>query len=184
MPKGDQTSAISRVRRRVRLRDLETFSAVVRAGGMRKAVGVLNLSQPAISRAISDLEEVFGVSLLQRSRRGIEPTPFGLALVRRAGAVLDELESTVEELAGLADPGQGTVRLGAGETIQAGLFTGLIDRLTTAYPKMRIEVEAAQAGPLVEHFLPARLIDFAVTRPLQLLFRLASRVCRCFASAW
>lgn len=168
MREPDHRAAGSRLQRRVRLRDLETFAAVVHAGGMRKAAGVLNLSQPAISRAVLELEQVFGVPLLQRSRRGVEATEFGLALVRRAGSVLDELESTVGELAGLADPGQGTVRLGAGETIQAGLFTALIETLVSRHPRMRIEVEAAQAGPLIEHLLPSRLIDFAVVRPLRL----------------
>jgi DNA-binding transcriptional LysR family regulator len=168
MPKPDHARTRSRVHHRVRLRDLETFVAVVTAGGMRRAAGVLNLSQPAISRAVRDLEEVFGVPLLQRSRRGVEATEFGMALVRRAGAVLDELASTVEELGGLTDPGHGTVRLGAGESIQAGLFTGLIARLALEHPRMRIEVESSQAGALLEHFLPARLIDFAVARPLTL----------------
>jgi DNA-binding transcriptional LysR family regulator len=168
MPERDHAAESARVRRRVRLRDLETFAAVVRAGGMRKAAGALNLSQPAISRAVLELEQVFGVPLLQRSRRGVEPTEFGLALMRRAGAMMDELESTVGELAGLADPGHGTVRMGGGETIQAGLFTALIERLLVRYPRMRIEAESAQAGPLIEHLLPSRLIDFAVVRPLRL----------------
>lgn len=145
---------------------METFTAVVQAGGMRKAAAVLNLSQPAISRAVRDLEETFGVPLLQRTPRGVEPTAFGLALVRRAGAMLDELDSTVDELVAIADPGRGTVRLGAGESIQAGLFSALIATLTKQYPRMRIEVESGQAAALLTHFLPSRLIDFAIARPL------------------
>jgi DNA-binding transcriptional LysR family regulator len=156
------------IRRRLRLRDLETFLAVVQAGGMRKAAGGVNLSLPAVSRAVADLEGVFGVQLLQRTRRGVEPTAFGEALARRAGAVLDELASTGEELAFLADPGRGSVRIGAGESIQAGLLSASIEQLFARHPRMRVEVESSQAGPLVDHFLPNRLIDFAVARPLRL----------------
>jgi hypothetical protein len=48
--------------------------AVVAAGGMGKAADKLNVSQPAISKAIADLEHTLGVRLLDRSRRGVEPT--------------------------------------------------------------------------------------------------------------
>jgi DNA-binding transcriptional LysR family regulator len=157
-----------RVQRRVRLRDLETFAAVVRAGGMRKAASGLNLSQPAVSRAVRELEDAFGAPLLQRSRRGVEPTAFGQALMRRAGAVLDELASAVDELAHLADPARGTVRVGSGESIQAGLVSAMVQRLLASHPRMQIEIETAQAGALVEHYLRGRLVDFAIARPLKL----------------
>ena len=157
-----------RLQRRIRLRDLETFAAVVQAGGMRKAAGGLNLSQPAVSRAVRELEDAFGAPLLQRSRRGVEPTAFGQALMRRAGAVLDELTSAVAELAHLADPGQGTVRLGGGESLQAGLISAMVQRLLATHPRMQVEIETAQAGALVDHYLRGRLIDFAVARPLRL----------------
>src|SRR3954465_1193042 len=123
-----------RIQRRVRLRDLETFAAVVQAGGMRKAASGLNLSQPAISRAVRELEEAFGAKLLQRSRRGVEPTAFGDALMRRAGAALDELTSAGGEMAHLSDPGHGKVRVGAGESLHAGLISATVQRLLAMRP--------------------------------------------------
>src|SRR5438046_1537190 len=77
---SDHLMDLDRLRRRVRLRDLETLAAVVEAGGMRKAAEALHISQPAVSRAIRDLEEKLGVQLLQRGRRGVELTHFGEAL--------------------------------------------------------------------------------------------------------
>lgn len=59
-----------RLKRRLKLRDLDTLMTVVSAGGMHKAADLLHLSQPAVSKAIAELEDALGVSLLTRSRQG------------------------------------------------------------------------------------------------------------------
>jgi molybdenum-dependent DNA-binding transcriptional regulator ModE len=69
--------------RRVKLRDLYILMAVAKAGSMGKAAHQLNMSQPAVSNAIADLEHAIGVRLLDRNRQGVEPTPFGRALIAR-----------------------------------------------------------------------------------------------------
>ena len=94
---------IRRLLRRIRLRDLDTLATVVRAGGMRKAALELHMSQPAVSKAIAELEDAVGYSLLDRSRRGVEVTACGQALIRRSSAIFDELRSGVRELEDLAD---------------------------------------------------------------------------------
>ena len=63
---------------------------------MAKAAESLATSQPAISRAIADLEYSLGVCLLDRGPRGIVPTPYGHALIRRGIAIFDEAHSTVK----------------------------------------------------------------------------------------
>ena len=50
----------------------------------------LTVSQPVVSKAIADLEHALGVRLLDRSRRGVEPTPYGRALIKRGVAIFDE----------------------------------------------------------------------------------------------
>ena len=72
-----------RVRRRLKLRDVDILLAVIQTGSMGKAAGVLNISQPAVSKAIAYLEHTLGVRLLDRSREGVEPTPYGRALIKR-----------------------------------------------------------------------------------------------------
>jgi DNA-binding transcriptional LysR family regulator len=72
-----------RVRRRLKLRDVAILLAVIQTGSMGKAAAALNMSQPAVSKAIACLEHTLGVRLLDRSRRGVEPTPYGRALVAR-----------------------------------------------------------------------------------------------------
>ncbi len=60
-----------RLEKRLKLRDLRVLIAVIEAGNMSKAAKALATSQPAISRAIADLEHSFGVRLLDRDKRGI-----------------------------------------------------------------------------------------------------------------
>jgi len=160
--------ALDRTRRRVRLRDLETLVAVVQAGGMRKAAGELHMSQPAVSKAMRELEDTLGLRLLERGRRGVSPTPFGDALVRRSKAVVDELQNALRELAHLADPEAGEVRLGAMETLQAGVVAAAVQLQLQRHPRMRFYFEAAQSPELIGHFLPQRLVDVVVARPLSL----------------
>ena len=64
-----------RVAHRLKLRDLRLLDTVVRLRSMAKAARELNISQPAVSKAIAELEHVFGVRLVARNRQGIEPFP-------------------------------------------------------------------------------------------------------------
>ena len=118
--------------RRLKLRDLHILLAVVQRGSMAKAAAELAISQPAISKAISDIEHTLGLRLLDRGRNGIEPTVYGRALVRRGMAIFDELKQGVEELEFLADPTRGKLNIGSTESIAAGLLPAVID-LATAF---------------------------------------------------
>src|SRR6478736_8967151 len=87
-----------RIGRRIKLQDLHVLMTVVQAGSMGKAAERLNTTQPNISRSIADLEHAFGVRLLDRHRRGIEPTESGRALLDCGTAVFDELRQTVKNI--------------------------------------------------------------------------------------
>ena len=65
---------IDRAGRRVSLRHLHIFMAVVDSGSIAKAAALLSISHPVVSKTISDLEHVLGVKLLERGPRGVEPT--------------------------------------------------------------------------------------------------------------
>jgi DNA-binding transcriptional LysR family regulator len=73
-----------RIGRRLRLKDLHTLQTVAEVGSMAKASERLALSQPAISKAISDMERTFGAPLMNRTSRGVELTQCGHLLVERA----------------------------------------------------------------------------------------------------
>ena len=101
----------SRIGRRVRLRDLHILFAVIQHGSMAKAGTHLGISQSAVSQAIAALEDALEVPLLDRTPRGVEPTMYGAALVRRGRAAFDELRLGVKDIEFLADPTMGEVRI-------------------------------------------------------------------------
>jgi DNA-binding transcriptional LysR family regulator len=132
-------SYIDRARRRIKLRDLHILLVVAQRGSMAKAATELAISQPAVSRAIADLEHELGLRLLDRGRNGIEPTPYGRALVRRGTAIFDELTQGLQELEFLADPTRGQLRIGSSESVAAGLLPAVIDRFARQHPHVVVE---------------------------------------------
>jgi hypothetical protein len=76
----------------------------------------LAISQPAVSKAIADMEHALGVRLLDRTPLGVERTPYGDALVKWALAVFDDLRQGVREIAVLSDSAVGEVRIGSVES--------------------------------------------------------------------
>src|SRR4051794_30086082 len=118
-----------RIKRRLKLRDVDILMAVIDAKSMGKAARRLNMSQPAVSKAVSDLERTLGVRLLDRSHRGIEPTPYGLVLSKRGLVLFNELRQSVQDIEFLADPAAGELRIAASEPIVAAIVAPVIDRL-------------------------------------------------------
>jgi DNA-binding transcriptional LysR family regulator len=153
----------NQIKRRFKLRDLDAFMAVVDAGGMGKASERLHLSQPAISKAIADLEQMLGVRLLDRSRQGVEPTVYGAALIKRGTAVFDELRQGINDLDFIADPTGGDLRFGCVEGVASGIVAPLIHSLSRKYPRMRFSVEVAGTLKLSAD-LANRNIEFAICK--------------------
>src|SRR5258708_31717026 len=91
-----------RIGRRLKLRDLHILIEVTQLGSMAKAAARLAISQPAVSKAIADIERTVGLRLLDRTPFGVEPTMYGVALVRRAAVIFDELKQGADELGFLA----------------------------------------------------------------------------------
>jgi DNA-binding transcriptional LysR family regulator len=152
-----------RVRRRLRLRDVDILMAVIQTGSMGKAAAALNMSQPAVSKAIAYLEHTLNVRLLDRSRQGVEPTPYGRALIKRGVAVFDELRQGVQDIASLSDPTVGEIRMGGSEHTISAVYSPVIHQLSGQYPRMSFHVIVGDLRTLSQE-LDARHIDFVVSR--------------------
>src|SRR5712691_1293547 len=131
---GDRMHRTGRLGQRVKLRDLNILLAVAKSGSMGKAATALAVSQPVVSKAISDLEHALGVRLLDRSPQGVEPTIYGRALLKCGVTVFDDLRQGMETLAFLSDPAAGQLRLGCTEPLAAGFVGEVIERLCRQYP--------------------------------------------------
>jgi DNA-binding transcriptional LysR family regulator len=154
---------IDRIERRVKLHDVRVLMSVVEAGSMHKAAERLATSQPAVSRAIADLEHTLGVRLVDRSPSGIRPTQYGQAIIKRGLAVFDELRQGVKDIAFLSDPASGQLRVGCSEYAAGGPVLAVIDRLTRRHPRMVFDVVTAPVLTLYRG-LTERKIELVITR--------------------
>jgi DNA-binding transcriptional LysR family regulator len=151
--------SIEHARRRITLRDLHILLVVARRGSMAKAAAELAISQPAVSRAIADMEHALGLRLLDRDRNGVEPTAYGRALVKRGTTIFDELTQGMRELEFLTDPGIGQLCIGSSESIAAGLLPAVIDRFARQHPGIRVDVAQTVLGTAHYRELRERSVD-------------------------
>src|SRR5437868_5592702 len=152
-----------RIGRRIKLRDLHILLAVVQCKSMAKAAEQLAVSKPVVSKVIADLERVLGVRLLERDRHGAEPTVYGAALLKRSAAVFDELREGVKDIAFLADPAAGDVRIGCSLLLAATFVSAIIDRLSRRYPRVMFHLVTTQVEALHRE-LAERNVDCLITR--------------------
>jgi DNA-binding transcriptional LysR family regulator len=154
----------ARIGRRIKLRDLQILSAVVRWGSMAKAATHLAMSQPSVSEAMHTLEDALGVRLLDRSHRGIEATIYATALLKRADVVFDELKQGVRDIEFLANPSVGDVTIGCPESLAAGFVPAVVGCLSRQYPNVAVHVVSAQPGEQEFRELRERSVDLLLGR--------------------
>lgn len=152
-----------RIGRRIKLRDLHVLHAVVQARSMTKAAGQLSISVPVVSKAIAELEHTMGVSLLDRSPQGVEPTAYGRALLRRGLAAFEELRQGVKDIESLIDPTVGEVRVASTAPLAGSFICGVIDRLSRRYPRIVLRPSVATTD-LMRRLLDDRQVDLLVAR--------------------
>lgn len=130
---------------------------------MARAADRLAVSRPVISKAITTLEATLGVRLLDRITGGVEPTAYGAALVARSRAMFDEMRRGIEEIAFLADPAAGTLRIGCTEVTAAGVVAVVLDRLALRHPRAAFDVEQGSVATSLR-LLHLRQADLVVSR--------------------
>jgi DNA-binding transcriptional LysR family regulator len=108
---------------------------------MAKAAVQLGVAPPTISEAIADLERAVGVRLLERGSKGVEPTLYGRAFLKRGMAAFDELKQGIRDIEFLSDPAVGEVRIGCDESIAAATLPLIIERFAREYPGVVLNVE-------------------------------------------
>lgn len=126
------------------LRHVRGFVAVAEAGSIRGAARTLGLTQPAVTKAIQQLEAELGAPLLLRNVTGVTLTSYGIAFLARARLVATELGRAREEIAQLSDSFAGTVSVGVAPTI-AELIA---PRVVAAFQRRRPDVMVRMTGGL------------------------------------
>lgn len=150
--------------RRLKLRDLHVFATVVQSGSMTKAAAQLGVAQPTVSETIADLEDTYGVRLLDRSPRGVQPTMYGAALYRRCVAAFDELKQSGRDMEFLANPKVGELWIGCQESLLAAVLPPIIRRFSEDYPQVTLHVDDVPSPVVQLAELRNRKYDFVLAR--------------------
>ena len=111
---------------RIRLRHLHTFVAVAQQGTLGRAAETLNLSQPALSKTLNELEQLTGTRLFDRGRLGAQLTLVGEQFLTHAVKVLDALNTAGQALNRKEEPASDIVRVGALPTAALGILPAAI----------------------------------------------------------
>jgi LysR family pca operon transcriptional activator len=107
---------------RVRFRHLQTFLEVARQKSVVKAAGLLNVSQPAVTKTIRELEQALGVAVFEREGRGIRITRSGEIFMRHAGLAITALRQGIDSVANGDAGGGPPIRVGALPTVSARIM--------------------------------------------------------------
>ena len=147
----------------MRLQSIEQFIAVVDAGSIRGAARQLNMSQPALSRALQQLEEELGVQLMDRSGRGVTPTAAGSAFLSRARVAEAELRKAAEEAKRAVGAATRLLALGVSPVGASLLLPELVITLRDLHPATRIRMLETTPSELLS-LVRDEAMDLAVTQ--------------------
>lgn len=131
------------------LNDLLAFRAVAELGSFRRAAESIHLSQPAFSRRIDKLEQALGVRLLERTTRRVNLTVVGRDFDRKVHLILDELDSTLLGVRGLAATRMGEITLACVPSTVNYFVTRVLAQYRDLYPKVRVKVIDASANEVL-----------------------------------
>ncbi|MDE1148016.1 MAG: LysR family transcriptional regulator [Azospirillaceae bacterium] len=144
------------------LRDLEYFLAVVDTGSFTLAARQRGLSQQALSKSLARLEEELGVTLLERTPKGIHPTRMGESLRTHAQAVLAEVGHFRRDVDVALGRSATQFALGMSPVAAAGIGGSAVVRLQRRFPRLRLHIEDGIKPHFVRLLLSGEL-DLAVT---------------------
>ncbi|QJE01852.1 LysR family transcriptional regulator [Massilia forsythiae] len=160
-PRPDRSDRF--VRAYLKTRHLVLLVELGRHGSIMQAAQAANLTQPAASKLLGELEHALGVPLFERLPRGVEPTWYGKVLIRRAGASLAEMDAAYQEVMELASGLRGRVALGAILTPASTLVPAAVTMLKARHARVNVSIEVDSSAALVRR-LRAGELDIAIGR--------------------
>src|SRR5687768_15870287 len=130
-----------------------------------RAAEAANMTQPAASKLLSEMEGILGVPLFERHARGVEPTWYGQVLIRRARAALSEIGRAHDEIAAMRSGRMGQAAIGTVVNPGTTLVPQAIAAVKRDFPDILIRVEMDYSRPLVAKLLDGQL-DIVIGRIL------------------
>lgn len=118
------------------------FYAVAKAGNISKAAKELYISQPAISKSISKLEDTLNTTLFTRNSRGVQLTEEGQILFEHTRAAFEELQIGEQELKRIREFNLGHIRIGVSNTLCRFIMVTYLKGFIEKYPHIKITIES------------------------------------------
>lgn len=148
---------------RIKFRHLRTFVEVTRQRSVGKAATVLGVSQPAVSKAIRELEQALGTTLLERDGRGIRVTRFGDLFLQHAGDSLVAIRRGIDSVSRAKTAAAPPLRVGALPTVAARIMPAAVERFVGLKTGVTIKVVTGENRVLLEQ-LRSDQLDLVVGR--------------------
>ncbi|MGH8054948.1 MAG: LysR substrate-binding domain-containing protein [Stenotrophomonas sp.] len=128
-----------------------------------RAAEAANMTQPAASKLLAEMEDLLGVPLFERHARGVEPTWYGQVMIRRARSALSEIGRAQDEIAALRSGRTGQAAIGTVVNPGTNLVPQAVAALKRDFPDILIKIEMDYSRPLVAKLLDGQL-DIVVGR--------------------
>lgn len=126
--------------RRIKFRHLDAFSAIARARSLKRAAGMLALTQPAISKSLKELEEIVGVVLMERGRSGVRMTPEGEVFLQFAEQSTAALKHGLRSIRA-SGTAPGSLKIGALPSVATGLLPRAVVAFARVAPDTIVQVQ-------------------------------------------
>ena len=153
------------VRSHLKTRHLVLLVELGRNGSILHAAQAANLTQPAASKLLGELEHALGVPLFERLPRGVVPTRYGEVLIRRAGAALSEMDAAHQEIMELLSGLSGRVAVGTVMTPSISLLPQTVQLLKSRFSRVHVSISVESSKVLIAR-LRAGELDMVIGRIL------------------
>jgi len=150
---------------RLRLRHLQFLLSIARTGNLSKSAQALHTTQPALSKWLKELEADIGLPLFERRARGLQPTPYGQALLEHAQRITGHLDNVREDMRVLRDGGSGWVAVGTSGASATGVVPLAVTRLIGQLPHVQVRLVEGAMDRLIPQLLHGEL-DIVVGRAM------------------
>ena len=146
----------------MKLPTMQALVLIEELGSIRASAQKMNLTQPALTAAIQQLEAELQAPLLVRSRQGVTFTNFGLAFLKHAKLMVAQSRRALDEVAQLRGHWQGTVNMAISPAIGLGLLPQALRQFQQQYPAVRVECRDG-LYPSISPVIRDGTLDFALT---------------------
>lgn len=148
---------------KLRIRHLETVLAIADFGSLSKAATQLHLTPSGLSRAITEIEEIIGGRLFERTAKGMLCTPLGETLYRHAQILLGDLDKAETDLAAVAGGSLGSLTVGCFSLFSGWPLADAVRQFTARHPRVTLTLHTGMYERLIED-LDAGKIDLMIGR--------------------